>query len=72
MYICKGKTPSAVRLQYWNDKLKGFGLTEDAGRKEWLSYGHVVNDLDFDGRNTYKPTTGERLETEDEWPISLS
>lgn len=63
--------PSTVQLKYWEDKLRRFKLSEESGRKEWLYYGHSVKDLDFDGRRTYKPSAGERLDSDREWPISL-
>lgn len=58
---------------YWDARLKRMGLTMDAGyNPNWLSYGHEVLDLDFDGRRVYsgEKTIGERL-IEDEWPVSL-
>lgn len=64
------KKASVIQQAYWDTKLALYGLTEDAGRKDWISYGHEVTQLDTDGRKTYKPTAGESLEHE-EWPISL-
>jgi len=66
--------------EYWEARLKRMGLSMSAGEGvawqdgkpvRWLSYGHTVTDLDFDGRNTYTPTAGE-IEERQEWPISLS
>ena len=57
----------------WEAKLKRMGLTMENGHDpHWLTYGHDVADLDFDGRDTYaySPPDGERLDL-DEWPISL-
>ena len=59
--------------EYWEKRLKAAGLTMEAGRKigsESITYGHMVKDLDFDGRVAIVPITGESLE-QDEWPVSL-
>ena len=56
--------------QDWDAQLKRLGLTMDAGRANWLTYGHMIADLDFDGRVAIVPITGESLER-DEWPLSL-
>lgn len=59
--------------EYWETRLKRMGITMDAGRKigsESITYGHMVADLDFDGKVTYRPPIGERLDNA-EWPISL-
>lgn len=42
--------------QYWEVRLHRMGLGMDEGTPHWLSYGHRVSDLDFDGNKTY-PTT---------------
>lgn len=55
----------------WEARLKRMGLTMDAGHnRAVITYGHMVTDLDWDGKVTYTPPTGERLDNE-EWPISL-
>lgn len=62
--------------EYWEGRLKRMGLSMEAGnpwkceetRVRRLSYGHIVNDLDFDGRQTY---TAKDIEDRAEWPISL-
>lgn len=57
----------------WEKRLKRMNLTMDRGRKigsESLTYGHMVAGLDWDGKVTFKPPTGERLDN-DEWPVSL-
>lgn len=57
----------------WEARLKRMNLSMERGHdSHWLTYGHDVTALDFDGRDTYAfvPPTGERLDTE-EWPISL-
>lgn len=61
-----------ARLQkYWDGQLKRLGLSMERGHDpHWLVYGHMVADLDFDGRVAIVPTTGESLER-DEWPLSL-
>jgi hypothetical protein len=57
---------------YWEARLKRMGLTVDAGRAEWISYGHDTARMDFDGRHVFVPAiSGESLEL-DEWPLSLS
>jgi hypothetical protein len=61
----------SVLLRHWETKLTRMGLSMVRGHDPHkLTYGHMIADLDFDGRVTYKPPTGERLEN-DEWPISL-
>lgn len=55
---------------YWEARLQRMGLGMETGHLDWISYGHVVSDLDFDGRTTY-PSTGERSEIATEWPLSL-
>jgi hypothetical protein len=64
------KKPSKVQQEYWEGMLKRYGLTADAGRVNWLEYGHRVLDLDYDGRIAYRPKTGESLDG-NEWPQSL-
>lgn len=54
--------------EYWDARLTRMGLSMEAGRHDWLAFGHRVSDLDFDGRKTYP--TGETEEVI-EWPISL-
>lgn len=61
--------PSAVQQAYWDVKLKQYGLTPEVGHPKWLSYGHKVADLDFDGVKTY--TTASDIEENQEWPVSL-
>ena len=75
VHKCRGKNQHSARQQpeYWEAKLKRMGLTLEAGRKigsESITYGHMVRTLDWDGRVTYEPPTGERLDNE-EWPISM-
>lgn len=70
MYKCKVKKPKQADLDHWEARLKRMGLTMDAGRAGFITYGHMVADLDFDGRIAVVPATGERLD-ENEWPISL-
>jgi hypothetical protein len=71
---CRDKQPNESELTaYWEARLKRMHLTMDAGSHigtETICYGHSVLDLDYDGRITYKPPTGERLDNK-EWPISL-
>jgi hypothetical protein len=55
---------------YWEARLKRMGLTVDAGRANWIDYGHSVLKLDYDGRIAYVADPGESLER-GEWPISL-
>ncbi len=80
---CKGKTVKrstsgrfakadvAALTKQWEARLKKMGLSMERGHDPHrLTYGHMVADLDWDGKVTYTPPTGERLEN-DEWPISL-
>ena len=54
--------------EYWEARLHRMGLGMDVGLPKWLSYGHVVSDLDFDGRAIFE---GESKDAH-EWPfISL-
>ena len=81
--IVKGKAKKRVRKRcsdlyktsnpaYWEGRLKRMGLTEDAGRANWIDYGHSVLSLDWDGRIAYRvDNSGESLER-GEWPVSLS
>jgi hypothetical protein len=62
------KKPSAVQVEYWEAKLKRYGLTMEAGRTNWMDYGHKEADKGFEGQTAYKPT-GES--TEREWPQSM-
>lgn len=55
---------------YWEARLTRMGLSVEAGRHDWLTFGHTPTDLNLDGGRTYKPTDGELEETQ-EWPISL-
>lgn len=64
------KQPTAAQAAYWEGKLKAYGLTMDRGRGALVTYGHMITDLDWDGKVTYKPPAGERLDN-DEWPLSL-
>lgn len=70
--VCKGKkTREARDALKWEARLRNMGLGMNAGLDSgWLMYGHMVEVLDFDGRQTYTPPTGESLD-KDEWPISL-
>lgn len=54
---------------YWEARLQRMGLGMESGHVDWISYGHVITDLDFDGRTTYQ-AAGEREEVH-EWPQSL-
>lgn len=57
--------------KYWEARLTRMGFSVEAGRHDWLSFGHVATDLDFDGRKTYTAAqTGESSELT-EWPVSL-
>lgn len=73
VHKCRGKYAQRGSQVFWEAKLKRMGLTMEAGRKigsESLTYGHMVADLDWDGKVTYEPPQGERLDN-GEWPISL-
>ena len=76
---CRGKSGNRGKsgrfegqsAAYWEARLKRCGLGMDAGsHRDRITYGHMVADLDWDGKVTYVPPTGERLENE-EWPISM-
>jgi hypothetical protein len=68
---CKGKYAKRGTQAFWEARLKRAGLSMERGHDpHWLTYGHMVGDLDFDGRITYEPPQGERLDN-GEWPISL-
>lgn len=55
----------------WEARLKRCHLGMDSGHdRTVITYGHMVADLDWDGKVTYEPPTGERLDS-DEWPVSL-
>lgn len=56
-------------VSYWEARLQRMGLGMESGHVDWITYGHVVSDLDFDGQKTY-PLTGER-EVVTDWPLSL-
>lgn len=65
------KTDVAALTREWEARLKRMGLGMDAGHnRSVITYGHMVADLDWDGKVTYTPPSGERLDN-DEWPISL-
>ena len=67
MHKCKERNTQA----YWEARLKRMGLGLDSGHnRSVITYGHMVKDLDWDGKITYRPPTGEGLANE-EWPISL-
>lgn len=83
MHKCRGKVAgrgasgrfgvadTAKLTAEWEARLKRMGLGVDAGHnRSVITYGHMVADLDWDGKITYAPPTGERLDN-DEWPISL-
>lgn len=55
--------------EYWEARLTRMGLSVESGRHDWLAFGHIVSDLDFDGRKTYTQD-GESQELT-EWPLSL-
>lgn len=71
----EAQDPAAVR-KHWENRLTRMGLSMEAGRvydsdgKDVIVYGHRLADLDWDGRMTYMPPKGERLEDEG-WSISL-
>lgn len=56
--------------KYWEERLQRMGLGMESGHVDWISYGHVITELDFDGRKTY-PSTVEGEEVS-EWPLSLT
>jgi len=58
-------------LQYWEKRLQRMGLGMEAGHVDWIEYGHLVNELDYDGKTAFRPRT-ERVRECDEWPVSLS
>lgn len=67
------RRPSRKLTAQWEARLKAAGLSMEAGRREWISYGFTTAELDFDGRRIVRPITqglGEGLETS-EWPVSL-
>jgi hypothetical protein len=69
----RAATSTARLAAYWESRLKRMNLSMERGHDpHWLSYGHDVTALDFDGRDTFAfvPPAGERLDME-EWPISL-
>lgn len=69
MHKCRTKRRDSQ--EYWEARLKRMGLTMNAGRQEWITYGHMISDIDFDGRVVYVPEkSGESLEI-GEWPVSL-
>lgn len=81
MHKCKRKTTRSANGTFktdvvaltkeWKARLKRMGLGLDAGHnRSVITYGHMVADLDWDGKVTYTPPAGERLDN-DEWPISL-
>lgn len=62
---------TAKLTAHWETRLKRMGLGMDAGHnRSIITYGHMVADRDWDGKVTYEPPTGERLE-DGEWLISL-
>lgn len=77
MYKCKpkkarvlgGKDKRMQTPEYWESRLEKMGLAMSAGTRDFISYGHDPNVLDFDGKRTW-PQTGESLELE--WPASLT
>lgn len=38
---------------YWEARLTRMGLSAEAGRHNWLVYGHIATELDYDGRKTF-------------------
>jgi hypothetical protein len=68
--LVREKNKRRDNLAYWEARLKRMGLTPDAGRVDWITYGHDTARMDFDGRHVFVPPTGESLEL-DEWPLSL-
>ena len=79
LHKCKAKTKrqrykraEGAAQEYWEARLKKAGLTMDTGwNPDWLTYGHRIADLDFDGITTYAvKQIGEGLDNGD-WPISL-
>jgi hypothetical protein len=66
---CMASDKQRTSQEYWEQRLKRMGLTPRAGEHKWLSYGHKLSALDYDGVRTY--ATAEDVEENQEWPISL-
>lgn len=49
----KAKVLKASTPEYWDRLLTRNGLSMERGHAKWLSYGHKLSDLDFDGVRTY-------------------
>ncbi len=68
---CRGKYAERGTQAFWDARLKRMGLGLDAGqRADLVTYGHMIRDLDWDGKILYTPPIGERLD-DSEWPVSL-
>ena len=39
--------------EQWEARLTRMGLSMERGRHDWLTYGHIVSEIDYDGVNVY-------------------
>ena len=67
--VLGGKDKRMQTPEYWESRLEKMGLAMSAGTRDFISYGHDTNTLDFDGKRTW-PQTGESQDTD--WPASLT
>lgn len=62
----RAKTQRAVRVldkedpEYWERLLTRNHLSMERGHVKWLSYGHTLSALDYDGVSTYATTEKDR------------